>query len=116
MDSKFNDTNTSEYNIYDKCYRGQNDSVDLSYVNTGCEDEAGLITYLNDPHVQESWNIRPKEWKPCSSKVFEAYLSGKNSYYLLPVLIQSHLRIVIFFIILVDLFRRFRFKSSYFIN
>jgi hypothetical protein len=34
LDSLFNDTNTSAYNIYDKCYKGQNDS--LSYLNTGC--------------------------------------------------------------------------------
>lgn len=60
LDNKFNATNTSEYNIYDKCYKGQNDSVTLSYVNTGCEDDAGLINYLNDPIVQENWNIRPK--------------------------------------------------------
>ena len=38
LDNKFNDTNTSAYNIYDKCYRGKNDSGNLGYVNTGCED------------------------------------------------------------------------------
>lgn len=96
LDSKFNDLNTSEYNIYDKCYRGKNDSIDLSYVNTGCEDEAGLVNYMNDVHFQGNWNIRPKEWKPCNTKVFQAYLSGKNSYYLLPTLIQNSLRIVSF--------------------
>jgi len=53
LDSQFNDTNTSAYNIYSKCYKGQNDSVsNLEYVNTGCEDDAGILTYLNDPVVQ----------------------------------------------------------------
>lgn len=70
LDNKFSVTNTSSYNIYDKCYKGQNDSSSLKYVNTGCEDEAGLMNYLNDPHVQMNWNIRAKEWKPCNNKVF----------------------------------------------
>lgn len=103
LDAKFNATETSEYNIYDKCYKGQNDSV--GYVNTGCEDEAGLVNYLNDPVVQGNWNIRAKEWRPCNSRIYEAYLTGKNSYYLLPTLIKSNLRIVNFYLIVVGLFR-----------
>ncbi len=108
MDAKFNATNTSQYNIYDKCYRGKNDSSGLKYVNTGCEDEAGLMTYLNDPQVQQNWNIKDtREWKPCNNKVFAAYLSsGKNCYFLLPELIKSHLRIVTFLSYSVDLLRR----------
>jgi hypothetical protein len=69
MDKIFNDTNTSPYNIYDKCYRGQNDSS--NYINTGCEDNAGLMTFLNDPNVQDNWNIQPNStWQPCNNKVF----------------------------------------------
>ena len=71
-----------------------------------------MINYLNDPHVQENWNIKPKEWKPCNSKVFEAYLSGKNSYYLLPALIKSNLRIVRFILFLVGVFRRFGLQNT----
>jgi len=47
------------YNIYDKCYKSKTNSSRLGYVNTGCEDEAGLLTYLNDPHVKQNWNINP---------------------------------------------------------
>jgi hypothetical protein len=30
---------------------------DLSYINTGCEDDVGVITFLNDPVVKKNWNI-----------------------------------------------------------
>jgi len=70
MDKIFNTTNTSMYNIYDKCYRSQNSSE--NYINTGCEDNAGILTFLNEPSTKKKWNIyTEKEWTPCSSDVFK---------------------------------------------
>ena len=96
MDKFFLSTNTSAYNIYSKCYKSN--SVDeLSYINTGCEDDAGIIEYLNDPHVRENWNILPNQqpWVPCNRTIFTEYMNGKNSYELYPSLIKNKLRIVI---------------------
>lgn len=47
MDKKFNETNSSMYNIYDRCYKTQNNSE--NYINTGCEDHIGILTFFNDP-------------------------------------------------------------------
>lgn len=70
LDGIFNNTNSSMYNIYDKCYKSQ--TTDYQYVNTGCEDNAGIMTFLNDPNVKKNWNIdTKKEWAPCDSHVFE---------------------------------------------
>lgn len=63
MDGYFNKTNTSMYNVYDKCYKTPNDTIeedlsfDLEYINTGCEDNLGIITFLNDPNVKKNWNL-----------------------------------------------------------
>ena len=56
LDAFFNTTNSSMYNIYDKCYKSKTTSV--NYVNTGCEDNAGIMTFLNDPNVKKNWNIK----------------------------------------------------------
>jgi hypothetical protein len=56
MSKIFNATNSSIYNIYDKCYKAIPNN-DLKYVNTGCEDNAGIIDYFNSPTVRASWNI-----------------------------------------------------------
>ena len=94
MDELFDNCTTSPYNIYDKCWRGKNDTG--NYVNTGCEDEAGIMNYLNDPTVKQNWNIRSdKEWLPCNKKVFHEYHGdSKNMYYMLSDLIKNQLRIV----------------------
>jgi hypothetical protein len=69
MDKQFNNTNTSMYNIYDKCYRASNSSS--NYINTGCEDTAGIITFFNDPSLRKRWNIETdKEWMPCNDKIY----------------------------------------------
>jgi hypothetical protein len=44
------------YNIYDKCYKTKTNSS--NYVNTGCEDDEGILTYLNDDNVKKNWNIK----------------------------------------------------------
>jgi hypothetical protein len=44
------------YNIYDKCYKSKNSASD-NYINTGCEDNAGIMTFLNDKNVRANWNI-----------------------------------------------------------
>ena len=48
------------YNIYDKCYKTPNltDDDNLEYINTGCEDNAGIMTFLNDHVVKQKWNIQ----------------------------------------------------------
>ena len=58
MDGYFNKTNTSMYNIYDKCYKSKEKADNLGYINTGCEDNAGIITFLNDANVKKNWNIQ----------------------------------------------------------
>jgi hypothetical protein len=45
------------------------------------------------------WNIRPKEWKPCNAKIFEAYVASQNCYHILPFIIQNNVRLVIYFLI-----------------
>jgi hypothetical protein len=45
------------YNIYDKCYKTRNDSEELEYVNTGCEDNVGILSFLNDANTKKNWNI-----------------------------------------------------------
>ena len=94
LDDFFNTTNTSMYNIYDKCYRGQNDSS--NYVNTGCEDNAGIMTFLNDKTVRANWNIKEgaKEWQPCNVNIYNNFHTGNGSYHLLSYLIKNNLRIV----------------------
>jgi hypothetical protein len=82
------------YNLYDKCYKTKN-TTGLKYVNTGCEDDAGITNFLNDPSVKKNWNfLENKEWTPCNTTVFEEYRSGQNSFHLLPELIKNKLRIV----------------------
>jgi len=94
LNKQFKDTNTSMYNIYDKCYKAKN-TTGLKYVNTGCEDDAGLTNYLNDPVVKKHWNfLVNKEWTPCNTTVFDEYRSGQNCFHLLPELIQNKLKIV----------------------
>lgn len=44
------------YNLYDKCYKTKN-TTGLKYVNTGCEDDAGITNFLNDPSVKKNWNF-----------------------------------------------------------
>lgn len=94
LNKQFKDTNTSMYNIYDKCYKAKN-TTGLKYVNTGCEDDAGITNFLNDPSVKEHWNfLANKEWTPCNTTVFEEYRSGQNCFHLLPELIKNKIRIV----------------------
>lgn len=84
------------YNLYDKCYKTKN-TTGLKYVNTGCEDDAGITNFLNDPSVKKNWNfLENKEWTPCNTTVFEEYRSGQNSFHLLPDLIKNKLRIWVF--------------------
>lgn len=84
------------YNLYDKCYKTKN-TTGLKYVNTGCEDDAGITNFLNDPSVKKNWNfLENKEWMPCNTTVFEEYRSGQNSFHLLPELIKNKLRIWVF--------------------
>ena len=93
MNKLFDATNTSMYNIYGKCYKAKN-TTGLKYVNTGCEDDAGLVNFLNDPSVKKNWNFMDKEWVPCNRTVFDEYRSGQNCFHLLPDLIKNKLRIV----------------------
>jgi hypothetical protein len=95
LDTLFNATNSSMYNIYDKCYKTKN-TTGLKYVNSGCEDNAGLMTYLNDANVKRNWNVdADKEWTPCNTKIFEEYRNANNSYWIYPYLIQNKLKIVL---------------------
>ena len=57
MDKQFNQTNSSMYNIYNKCYKTKNDTFEDNYINTGCEDDLGVVNFLNDPNVKKNWNI-----------------------------------------------------------
>lgn len=94
LNKEFIATNTSMYNIYNKCYKAKN-TTGLKYVNTGCEDDAGLTNFLNDPSVKKNWNLlADKEWTACNTTVFDEYKSGQNSFHLLPDLIKNKLRIV----------------------
>ena len=47
------------YNIYDNCYKSK--TTDTQYINTGCEDNAGIMTFLNDPNVRKNWNIKTEK-------------------------------------------------------
>lgn len=97
MDKIFNSTNSSLYNIYNPCYKGRNNS---NYINSGCEDDSNIKTYLNDPTVRESWNIQgDKEWVPCNTGIYKQYLPGNGSYWIYPYLIKNNLRIVFVFIL-----------------
>ena len=123
MDGYFNQTNTSMYNIYDKCYKTPNvtEEDDLEYINTGCEDNAGIMTFLNDAHVKENWNIKEqKEWQPCNKKIFMEYQGDRNAFDHLPFLIKNHLRIVCFLIfsgfirvILTPIYRLLELRSGF---
>ena len=79
MDKKFNETNSSMYNIYDRCYKTQNSSS--NYINTGCEDHIGILTFFNEPSTRKRWNIKgDTEWTPCNKKVFLQYHGARNAY------------------------------------
>lgn len=94
LDGYFNATNSSMYNIYDKCYKSKTPTIE--YVNSGCEDNAGIMTFLNDPNVRKNWNIESdKEWNPCNATVYDEYLGRNNSEWLYPFLIQNKVKIVI---------------------
>ena len=68
---------------------------DLQYINTGCEDDAGIMTFLNDANNKKNWNIDvDKEWTPCNRKIVEEYQDSKNAYDVLPFLIKNNIRIV----------------------
>lgn len=94
LDGIFNATNSSRYNIYDKCYKSKNATI--QYINTGCEDNAGILTYLNDKDTRKNWNVEnaTREWKTCDDTVFEEYMGRNNSEWLYPFLIKNKLRIV----------------------
>jgi hypothetical protein len=95
LNKLFNATNSSMYNIYDKCYKAK--PTEFSYVNTGCEDEAGIVNFLNDPSIRNKFNINvEKEWVPCNFTVFEQYHGRNNSFWIYPFLIQNKLKIVQF--------------------
>jgi hypothetical protein len=73
LNKEFGATNTSMYNIYNKCYKAKN-TTGLKYVNTGCEDDAGLTNFMNDPSVKKNWNFMvDKEWTACNTTVFDEY-------------------------------------------
>ena len=55
MDKNFNATNTSPYNIYSKCYHPKNNTVNV--MNTGCEDEEGVLKFFNTDNFKNFWNI-----------------------------------------------------------
>lgn len=96
MDTIFNKTSTSMYNIYSRCYRTINDTFEDNYINTGCEDNVGILTFLNDPNVKKNWNIlTDKEWQPCNMNVFREYQGKTHVYDLLPFFITNKLRIVL---------------------
>lgn len=60
LDDFYLAANTSFYNIYNYCY---NSSKESNTINMGCEDESATITYFNDPHFRENWNIvGEKKW------------------------------------------------------
>lgn len=83
------------YNIYSQCYKTPNSSQEDNYINTGCEDDLGVLNFLNNPNVKKNWNIDvDKEWQPCNKNIFMEYLGKVNAYQLLPFLIKNHLRIV----------------------
>lgn len=83
------------YNIYSQCYKTANSSFEDNYINTGCEDNLGVLTFLNDPNVRINWNIdTDKEWEPCNKNIFMEYQGKVNAYQLLPFLIKNHIRIV----------------------
>ena len=95
MDGIFNKTNTSMYNIYDKCYKTQNTTEGLKYINTGCEDDVGIMTFLNDQNMRKNWNIKTeKEWTPCNKKIIMEYQGSRNVYDILPFILQRKLRVV----------------------
>lgn len=95
MDTIFNKTNSSMYNVYSKCYKTVNDTFEDNYINTGCEDNVGILTFLNDPNVKKNWNIdSDKEWEPCNRNVFREYQGRTHVYDMLPFFITNKLRIV----------------------
>lgn len=105
MDKDYNATNTSAYNIYNKCYKSPANTINL-----GCEDETGPITYLNDADFKRNWNIKEIEghkWEPCSQKVWTEYVGSNGSYHLMEGLIKDNMRIVLIVLSLVGLFRRY---------
>lgn len=104
MDTDFNGTNTSAYNIYSKCYKNVTDNT----IDMGCEDETGPTQYLNDVDFKKNWNIKDiegLEWKPCSIKIWNSFIDGNGTYHLLHKLIKDNIRIVYNILILVGLFR-----------
>lgn len=111
MDSQFNKTKTSMYNIYDKCFQTPNNTFEsivgdssegssdeaeeVNYINTGCEDNVGILTFLNDKNVKKNWNVDvDKEWLPCNNNIFAEYVTKVDTYSILPFLIKYKLRIV----------------------
>jgi len=87
LNQLFDDTNTSMYNIYDKCYKttAKSSQKDVGYVNTGCEDEKGIMTFLNDKNVKKNWNIIvDKEWTPCNKTIFNEYRNSYDAFTIYP--------------------------------
>ncbi len=76
FDSKFQATNTSSYNIYAKCYKGQGNSM---VPNTGCEDEDGIITFLNDAGIQTKMHVIPGNWTVCNPNLRRNYHDGNKN-------------------------------------
>ena len=80
LDKLFDSTNSSMYNIYDKCYKS--DKVDLH--NTVCVDESAIVTVLNDPGFQTALHVNQVAYKVCNDLVrssFEGSSDGSYSIY-----------------------------------
>jgi hypothetical protein len=94
LDTFFNKTNASAYNIYGKCYNTTANSINA--VNLGCEDYVGITNYLNDPVWKKNWNIKStKKWEPCNEAIWLDYDSLNSTFTLLNGLVRDHLRIVL---------------------
>jgi hypothetical protein len=86
LDDIFDATKSPTFNIYDKCYKSNTtQNSEVKYVNTNCEDNIGIMTYLNDPNVKKNWNIpEDKAWTPCNDQIYAEYRNGNNSYWIYP--------------------------------
>ena len=98
LDKVFNETNSSMYNIYAKCYASGNTTLSIvGGANEKCEDTAGIIEFLNDPAIKKQLHVNDVKFSVCNEEVYDHYLGNSSgSIWIYPMLLQKRSKIVSF--------------------
>jgi carboxypeptidase C (cathepsin A) len=73
IDKLFDSTNSSAYNIYEKCYKAAGNPI--------CEDESAILTVLNDDGFQTALHVTNGNFSVCNQNVSDNYVGNPQGSY-----------------------------------